>query len=100
MPRLAMAAADARDSLRALIPRLEAAIAAGAVSTELLVELRALAVRHAESLRLALKAERVARSRKADSATRLRRLTSPTPRDVRRRSIRTNIHVPTPRPNL
>jgi hypothetical protein len=70
-PRLASAAADARDSLRALIPRLEAAIAAGNVSTELLEEMRAVAVRHAESLRLALKApEGSRRTRRNDAAWR------------------------------
>jgi hypothetical protein len=37
------------------IPRLDAAIAAGAVSPEFLLELRALALKHAESLRQALK---------------------------------------------
>jgi hypothetical protein len=51
--RLAAAALDARNDLRMLLPRLDAAIADA--PTPLLVELRALAIRHADSLRLALK---------------------------------------------
>ena len=68
-PRLAGACMDARDDLRMLIPRLDAAIAAGVVSTEFLHQLRALAVRHAESLKMALKAPAGARQgpRSADS---------------------------------
>ena len=70
-PRLAGAAADARDELRALLPRLDRAIAAGAVSPELLVELRALALKHADSLRQALKApEGSRRTRRNDAAWR------------------------------
>ncbi len=38
------APADARDELRAIVPRLDAAIAAGAVSTDFLAEVRLLAV--------------------------------------------------------
>jgi hypothetical protein len=55
-PRLAGAAADARDELRAVIPRLDSAIAAGADSTGLLQAVRLLAWKHADALRLALKA--------------------------------------------
>jgi hypothetical protein len=44
---------DARDELRALLPRLDAAIAAGDVG--LLLEVRELAAKHADSLRIALK---------------------------------------------
>ena len=51
--RLAGAAADARDALRSLIPRLDKAIAAADVSA--LPELRAMVIRHADSLRIALK---------------------------------------------
>jgi hypothetical protein len=54
--RLAGAAADARDALRCAIVRLDRAIAAGVVDTAVLLELRALAVRHADSLKAALKA--------------------------------------------
>jgi hypothetical protein len=50
---LAGAAADTRDALRYLIPRLDVAIAA--TPTPLLVELRALCVRHACALKNALK---------------------------------------------
>jgi hypothetical protein len=68
-PRLAGAAADARDALRAVIPRLDSAIAAGADSTGLLAAVRLLAWKHADALRLALKAPQGSqRSRKsADS---------------------------------
>jgi len=70
-PRLAGAAVSARDQLRALLPRLDAAIEAGVVSTEFLVELRALAVKHAESLKAALKApEGTRRSRRDDASWR------------------------------
>ena len=55
-PRLAGAAAGARDELRAIIPRLDSAIAAGADPTGLLAALRVLAWKHADSLRQALKA--------------------------------------------
>src|ERR1017187_4721881 len=55
-PRLAGAAADARDELRAVIPRLDAAIAAGCDSTGLLQAIRLLAWKHADRLRHALKA--------------------------------------------
>jgi hypothetical protein len=51
--RLAAAALDARNELRNLVPRLDAAIASA--PTPLLLELRALAIPHADSLRLALK---------------------------------------------
>jgi hypothetical protein len=51
--RLAGAAIDARNDLRMLVPRLDSAIAAAPMP--LLVELRALCTRHADSLRLALK---------------------------------------------
>jgi hypothetical protein len=54
--RLAGAAADARDALRCAIVRLDRAIAAGVVDTAVLLELRSLAVRHADSLKAALKA--------------------------------------------
>jgi hypothetical protein len=50
---LAGAAADTRDALRCLIPRLDAAIAAA--DTSALSEVRALCIRHANSLRNALK---------------------------------------------
>ncbi len=63
-PRLAGAAADARDELRAIVPRLEQAIAEGAVSREFLVQLRGLAVRHTESLKAALKAPQGSRTRR------------------------------------
>jgi hypothetical protein len=55
-PRLAGAAISARDELRAIIPRLDAAITAGADSTGLLQAVRLLAWKHADALRLALKA--------------------------------------------
>jgi hypothetical protein len=55
-PRLAGAAAGARDELRAIIPRLDSAIAAGADPSGLLAELRVLVWKHADSLRQALKA--------------------------------------------
>ena len=51
--RLAGACADARDALRYLIPRLDRAISAA--DTGALVEVRALAVKHAISLQNALK---------------------------------------------
>jgi hypothetical protein len=51
--RLAAAAIDARNDLRMLLPRLDSAIAS--TPTPLLLELRALAIRHADSLRRALK---------------------------------------------
>jgi hypothetical protein len=51
--QLAGAALDARNALRALVPRLDHAIAA--VDTSVLVEVRALAARYAESLGAALK---------------------------------------------
>jgi hypothetical protein len=67
--RLAGAAAAARDELRAVIPRLDSAIAAGADSTKLLQALRVLAWKHADSLRQALKAPAGVRQprKKADS---------------------------------
>jgi hypothetical protein len=65
------AALSARDELRAMLPRLDAAVAAGAVSTEFLLELRALAVKHAESLRQAQKApEGSRRTRRNDAVWR------------------------------
>lgn len=70
--RLALAATNARDDLRGVLPLLDQAIAAG-VSTELLQTLRAIAVRHADGLRLALKAPdrpRSARSARDDAAWR------------------------------
>jgi hypothetical protein len=54
-PRLAAAAADARDELRLLVPRLDQAIASGGDATELLRDIRVLAVRHSEGLKAALK---------------------------------------------
>jgi hypothetical protein len=51
--RLAGACADARDALRYLIPRLDRAIAAA--DTSVLAEVRVLAIRQANALRLALK---------------------------------------------
>jgi hypothetical protein len=53
--RLAAAAADARDDLRALLPRLDRTIEAGQDQTGLLREVRILAAKHADRLRLALK---------------------------------------------
>lgn len=65
---LASAAFDCRNELRALIPPLlDLAIAAGALDTESLLRLRALAVHHAEALRAALKAPSGTRRRNADS---------------------------------
>jgi hypothetical protein len=54
--RLAGAALDARDGLRRLIPRLDAAIETA--DTSVLVEVRALAIEHANRLRWALKRPR------------------------------------------
>jgi len=51
--RLAGACAAARDALRYLLPRLDRAIAAA--DTSVLLEVRALAIRQANALRLALK---------------------------------------------
>jgi hypothetical protein len=68
-PILAGAAADCRDSLRGLLPMLDRAIAGGGVSTELLLEMRALAAKHAESLKAALKKpEGSRRKRRKDDA--------------------------------
>jgi len=48
--RLAGAALDCRNELRLLLPRLDAAIAAGQLDTTFLRELRDMAARHAESI--------------------------------------------------
>ncbi len=62
-PRLAHAAADARDALRELLPHLERAIAAGSDATLLLARVRQLAAQHAEGLKAALKAPERPRGR-------------------------------------
>jgi hypothetical protein len=62
--RLAAAACDARDELRAVLPRLDRSILDGTVSTEQLAEFRRLAAHHAEQLRRALKAPAKPRSRR------------------------------------
>ncbi len=68
--RLAGAALVARDELRAVLPRLDQAITAGA-DVALLEDLRRLAARHAESLKAALKApERSRRASRNDAAWR------------------------------
>jgi hypothetical protein len=51
--RLAGACLDARDALRRLIPELDRAIAAA--DTAMLIEIRELAIRHANALQRALK---------------------------------------------
>ena len=62
-PRLAAAAADARDDLRKLVTRLDPGITTWGGSPELMREMRDLAIKHAEALKSALKAP-VARRRK------------------------------------
>ena len=54
-----------RDELRAILPRLDQAIASGDLS--ILAELRALAARHAENLKAALKAPSGPRNRPRDA---------------------------------
>ena len=66
--RLAAAAADARDELRAVLPCLDAAIADGQDTTGLLSTARALMGKHADSLRKALKAPAGAAGAAADRA--------------------------------
>lgn len=54
--RIVRSAVAAQDERRAILPRLDSAIAAGGDSTGLLQDIRVLARKHADSLRLALKA--------------------------------------------
>jgi hypothetical protein len=60
---LAGAAADARDALRRLLPRLDAALVAGDGPRVLLEDARAIAARYATVLTLALKSPEKPRSR-------------------------------------
>ncbi len=55
-PRLAEAAADARDTLRRLIPRVDAALLHGEMDRALLQDVRAITERHSTALVQALNA--------------------------------------------